>query len=125
MCQTRGSYGSSCPDGDYQCDEVGTNIVCLNNTCGCSNSTTNWFWSGVHCAQCPLSFSIMGYYCYYATTFSNTWSVTKAYCKSYGGTLLVFRNQDDFNIWQTNGVSFMSANSYALIGKFYLLCFFE
>ena len=52
MCEPRGSYGSSCPGGNYQCDQVGTGLSCINSVCDCQSSP--WFWTGSACAQCPF-----------------------------------------------------------------------
>jgi hypothetical protein len=48
FCQTRNTYLGPCPDGDYQCNEVSTVLVCRNSICQCPSANTapslTWFW---------------------------------------------------------------------------------
>ena len=50
------------------------------------------------CVQCPAGWQIYYNHCYYVGTTAMTWDNALAECQKYGATLMVVRNQQEYNL---------------------------
>ena len=64
---------------------INTNMVCLANTCTCSNPNVN-FWNGTYCGESLIELSfIVRYFCIKYYSFKNN----KANVNTYGGSCTI------------------------------------
>lgn len=119
------SYNGSCTV-DNDCD--GTLILtCQNSLCVCAGATPQgtWFWNGTMCILCPtgwmnfreyifrlyprqlllILFIYKETHCYYLSTMTATWNISRIYCQQAGADLMVINDNTEYafitNVAQT------------------------